>query len=866
MDFSIIGLSETWGKSVHIDMQHIPGYKHYYCIRAKNRNGGGTSLYVKSTIPFKQRSDLEFKKSIFESSVIEIDKHVFHSRHNIIVGIFYRSPNSTLSIYNDSLEKLLNVIQKVKKYAYIMGDFNVNTINEFTGTTPQCQQFTNIFLAHYYRKLIHLPTRVSGNSSSILDNIYTNHPLHEENGVIMTDITDHYSIFTVCEDPEPIINRKFRERRDYNIKNIVKFKNRLRNVNWEEKFASGSALHNFTEFYNSIEFLFNLTFPKEKIIIKYDNKNPWINNKLKADIVQREKLLIISKKNPTEINIQKYKSFKNRNLADQRAAERAHYKEQFGIFSDDLKTSFRVLRKLICKDNGHNMTNNIDFVIDKSIVADKTKIANGFNDYFVNVGSTLSSKIHCNVKPLSYVEANPNSMVIPNLTVGDIINAISSLNNSSAGYDEMPASILKKCIDEYITPITYLVNLSIRQGTFPNELKLAKVIPIFKSGNEQLINNYRPISVLTFFSKIYEKVMANFLIIFLDANGILSNFQFGFRHKHSTTHAIITLTEKNSKALDTGKIVCGIFIDFRKAFDVIPHKTLLKKLYSYGIRGNLYDWFESYLSERSQYVEFQNTQSDTKPITHGVPQESILGPILFIIDINDFSKSSEKLFSILYADDTSVFIEGYKYDKLIEIMNNEMKQVDIWLQANGLVINQEKTHYMVFHRARIKTNSNEISIRDNIIPRVSSTKFLGLIIDDQLKWLEHIQYIKNKVSKSVGILCKVQHYLDQQTLHNLYYTFVYPYLIYGVEIWGNACNSYIDPLIKLQKKCLRIITFSNYLAHTEPLFQKLEILSYKKLVIHRIAMLMYKNSKEIVPIAIHMLFARNDQYHNYNTR
>ena len=133
-----------------------------------------------------------------------------------------------------------------------MGDFNVNTISEFTGTTPQCQQFTNIFLAQYYRKLIHLPTRVSGNSSSILDNIYTNHPIHEENGVILIDITDHYSIFTVCEDPEPIINRKFRERRDYiyNIKNIVKFKNRLRSVNWEEKFASGSALHNFTEFYN----------------------------------------------------------------------------------------------------------------------------------------------------------------------------------------------------------------------------------------------------------------------------------------------------------------------------------------------------------------------------------------------------------------------------------------------------------------------------------------------------------------------------------------------------------------------------------------------------------------------------------------
>ena len=168
------------------------------------------------------------------------------------------------------------------------------------------------------------------------------------------------------------------------------------------------------------------------------------------------------------------------------------------------------------------------------------------------------------------------------------------------------------------------------------------------------------------------------MINFLDANDILSNFQFGFRHKHSTTHAIITLTERISKLLDTGKIVCCIFIDFRKAFDVIPHKTLLKKLYSYGIRGNLYDWFESYHSKRSQFAEFQNTQSDTKPITHGIPQESILGPILFIIEINDFSRASETLSSILYEDDTSVFIERYEYDKLIEIMN-EMKKKGIWI-------------------------------------------------------------------------------------------------------------------------------------------------------------------------------------------
>ena len=172
-------------------------------------------------------------------------------------------------------------------------------------------------------------------STNVLTN-YTNNPLHDENGVIITDSTDHNSIFTVCKDPEPITDKIFRERRDFDIKNIVKFKNRLRSVNWEEKFVSGSALHNFTKFNNTIKLLFDLTFPKEKNMIKYDNKNPWINKKLKADIVPREKLLIISKKISTELNIQKYKSFKKRSLADQTAAERAHYKEQFGIFRDDL--------------------------------------------------------------------------------------------------------------------------------------------------------------------------------------------------------------------------------------------------------------------------------------------------------------------------------------------------------------------------------------------------------------------------------------------------------------------------------------------------------------------------------------------------
>ena len=489
----------------------------------------------------------------------------------------------------------------------------------------------------------------------------------------------------------------------------MEFKSKQRNIEWENKFISGSAQDDFTIFFNEVKYLFDQTFPKEKVEIKYSNKNPWISNKIKNDIIQREKLHFISKKFPTELNIQKYKSFKNQNLSDQRAAARSYYKDQLGIFGDDLRKSFKVLRKVIGKQDGQSMA-NIDFIIGNKLVSDETEIVNGFNNYFVTVGKSLTKNTNNDVNPLDYIQSNSKSIVIPDITVGDIINVIYSLNNSSAGYDDMPASIMKKCIDEYITPLTYLINYSIRQGVFPDELKIAKIIPIFKSGNEQCANNYRPISVLSFFSKIYEKVMANFFTNFLDANDLLYNSQFGFRHNHSTSHAIITLIEKKSRALDTGKIVCGIFIDFRKAFDVIPHKTLLKKLYAYGIRGEIYNWFKSYLSDRSQFVQYQNSKSGTKPITHGVPQGSILGPLLFILYINDFSNASELLFSILFADDTSVFIEGYEYDKMIKILNKEMKTIDTWLECNGLVINTDKTHYMVFHRAKFKSTNKDIYI------------------------------------------------------------------------------------------------------------------------------------------------------------
>ena len=449
---------------------------------------------------------------------------------------------------------------------------------------------------------------------------------------------------------------------------------------------------------------FDHHFPIQQTKIKYSNRNEWINKALKNEIIERERLFIYKKKYPTQENIDVYKKFRNKNLSNQRKTERNYYKEQFELNENDIRKSWKVIKDVIGKHEHRLCNDHEDFYINSKLTIDKNQIANSFNNYFVNIGKSLAQQITSTINPLSYIDTNIHSIYIPDISKNEIITVINTLKNSAPGNDEMPASILKHCIETYIDPLTYLVNLSINQGIFPDELKIAKVLPIYKSDDKQLIQNYRPISVLPFFSKIFEKIISNHLLNFIDTNNILYDNQFGFRKNHSTTHAIITLVERVSKALDTGKIVVGVYLDLKKAFDTVDHQILLNKLYAIGIRGHIHDWFKSYLSNRTQFVYYNNTTSEVKGISHGVPQGSILGPILFIIYLNDFSRASDILFSILFADDTTVLIEGHSYNNIITVLNNELYKIDTWLQANKLTININKTHYMVFPSSKIKTN------------------------------------------------------------------------------------------------------------------------------------------------------------------
>ena len=357
------------------------------------------------------------------------------------------------------------------------------------------------------------------------------------------------------------------------------------------------------------------------------------------------------------------------------------------------------------------------------------------------------------------------------------------------------------------------------------------------------------------------------MLDFLSKNEALYEYQFGFRPSHSTQQAIITLVDRITKSLDNGNIAVAILLDLKKAFDTVDHKILLKKLYAYGIRGIFLKWFESYLSGRTQYVVFDGVQSETHRVDCGVPQGSILGPLLFILNMNDICNVSKLMFTILYADDMCVLLRGTDLSKLIKLINSELNLLSTWFKSNKLSLNTGKTFYMVFHRARLKPkNNNDIIMDGNILTKVNSAKYLGIIIDHKLNWIDHIAYVKNKISKGIGIIYKARSVLSKTSLVSLYYSYVYPYLTYCIEAWGCAMQTHLHPLFLLQKKIIRLITFSPYLAHTGPIFLNLQLLPLEKIFFSRVGLVMFKCSNNMLPNVISNLYIKNNEIHSHFTR
>ena len=540
-----------------------------------------------------------------------------------------------------------------------------------------------------------------------------------------------------------------------------------------------------------------------------------------------------------------------------------YFKNILDINKHDIKKTWQILKSAIGKQNDKSCFPQ-SFCIDNNIVSSKNKISESFNNYFAKIGITTSQNVPKSSKCYSEYLKNPipNSMFLESIEHSHVLDIVHKLKPKiSCGHDDISTKLVKETIAYIIEPLTHIINLSLKTGIFPDKLKIAKVIPIHKSSDTDQLKNNRPISLLPAFSKKNEKIMFNKIMSFLDSQNILYKHQYGFRSKHSTIHPVLHLL---NKCAQPKKYTMSIFCELSKAFDVINHKILIKKLEHYGIRGIAKNWLINYLTNRTQFVEIENTKSQIINIECGVPQGSILGPLLYLIYVNDIAKSTNA--NILsFADDTSLYLSDPKIDNLYEMANIELNKLYEWFCANMLSLNPSKTKFIVMRTPNNPPNANGLKLCINGTPLDQigthsgdkSTKFLGLHIDELLSWKSHIAHINKKISHAIFVIKQVKNCLQIDCLKTLYYAIVHPHLTYGILAWGNANPSVLHKTKTLQKHAIRTIHRAQYNSHTEPLFKNSGILRVSDLYESEVTLFMHDYIHHKLPSSFDNTFKHN---------
>jgi hypothetical protein len=558
-------------------------------------------------------------------------------------------------------------------------------------------------------------------------------------------------------------------------------------------------------------------------------------------------------------------------------SEADYYAQMCNTKFQSIKTVWNNLNKICNLNfNKQNRKQIKKLKINARTTADPKEIATEFNNYFCNVGGNLSKLLPTGDFDFKFYLKNSigNSLVCDKASPNELYNIMSHLNNSkSSSSDNLSNFLVKSCRNEILHPLLHVFNLSLEHGIFPNKLKTAKVIPLYKSGDTTLMSNYRPISLISPLAKLLERLMHRRVMSFFDRYNILYDYQFGFRKGYNTTLAIIDIVNMIETELSNKKYVLGLFLDLKKAFDTVDINILLYKLNHYGIRGHVLNWFKSYLLNRNQFTYVNGISSSYLETKCGVPQGSVLGPLLFLVYINDISFATKQGRISLFADDTNIFIVANDLCTLFNLANLIADDIFKWTVCNKLSINLDKTNYMLFKPNRQTVHSSEnmklfCCINNHKLTRVHCVKYLGVLLDENLNWSLHINNLIKKVRSLTGILCRKKYVLGPQCRKTLYFSLIYSSLIYCIEIYGNAKRNLLHPLIIKCNSLLRIIQDKTRYDHVKDLY-----IAYNTLPVH----LLYKlfllklmhrfiYCRLSLPVVISKLFCCNDDVHSFNTR
>lgn len=450
------------------------------------------------------------------------------------------------------------------------------------------------------------------------------------------------------------------------------------------------------------------------------------------------------------------------------------------------------------------------------------ELAEKFNTFFkdtINTGP--SSNFACNT-----IRRNNNSIFLEPTDDTEVCSIFTSFKtNRSCDIDGIQITPVKFVLSLIAPALTHIYNLALSTGSFPRQMQKSKVTVLYKSGDKNSMSSYRPISILPLFSKGLEKIIHKRLVKFCNSFKLLSTSQHGFLRGRSTESALLSQKEIILSAFENKELCVGIFIDFSKAFDHLNHHTLLKKLELYGIRGTPLELLKSYLRHRLQCVKIGQHTSSFQNVTAGVPQGSILGPLLFILYINDLVLTDGKPKFVIYADDASLFFTGSSIQSLVPVINNSLAKLKDWSDANSLLINTKKTKAVLFSTRQFSTQPDmRIYIGNSQVEFIDTVKILGVFFNNTMSWDTEVQSILGNLAKCTGILAKFRHFLPERIKLVIYNALFVSHLNYCFLVWGTTTKTNINKIHMLQKKALRYIANVDYLAHTQELFIRYKIL------------------------------------------
>lgn len=857
-DFDVIACSETWLRDATQDSYQLPGYE--FISSHRDSKGGGAGIYIK----FGWRYEvLDGLTGVFDQSHESLFLKIFLSNNKtVIVGCVYRSSSYTSArslelFFDEFLESCLDGLGQKK--AIICGDTNIDLIDN----SPKTRKYLDLMHSAGFTPHITLPTRISGTSATCLDvifsNLLENSPLPK---IIIDDITDHFPVTCLFSISRKTYNNCQRSSYLINDYTLSKFRVALQRQNlifendnpdaYYSKLIqaiNGTAGHCFVDFTGR---------PRMKV----PNKLPWLSADLKKTNKTKNYLYKKYLLEKSEESLRLYKQIRNQLNSAMRRARKEYISNCLEQSQADSRKLWRILNNVVnYKPDAHRSIAYIQKQTGEKLCTPK-EISTEFNKYFVSVGQTISNslampegKSYRDYLSLDY----PHSMFLDPVTDSEVSCVFrSSLDKSSTDIDGLNSVIFAKVFDLIQASLTILFNLSFTSGIFPNGMKLAKVIPIYKKGKRADVSNYRPISIIPFLSKLLEKLFCSRLIDFLDNNHIISDAQYGYRKNRSTVLAAVDYYESITECLLRRQDVLSISLDLSKAFDSISHAILLEKLWAYGIRGLPHRWLASYLANRSQKTVICNISSEAEAITHGVPQGSVLGPILFLTYINDLTSASDKFKYIMYADDTTLL---YPYDpgsNLSDMVNSELEKISDWLRCNKLSLNPRKTQSIVYSRTRGGGDCPLDLELDGVgLGFVSEVNILGITFDVKLNFASHLENIKKKLSKNLGILFRTRKFITRSARRLLFHSLIYSHFIGGIEVWGGAAQYLIDPLIRKLEQGLRYVEVLPRRRSVLHLYRRHSVLKLHDLYVLQLLQLMYKAYYRQLPGNI------NDRFSNF---